>query len=132
MPNAFLTAKEIARTALPLLQNNLVAPALFYKDYSDTFAKKGETIQVKRPTVFTANEFSSSISIQTLNEKPVFVTMDKIADVSVEVSAKEMAFNIEDFTEQVIKPAIIAIAEKINADGLDLYKYVPYRAGVAG
>ena len=55
MANTFLTCQEIARAALPLLHDNLVFPALTYKDYSNEFQAKGDTIQVRKPAKFTAN-----------------------------------------------------------------------------
>lgn len=130
--NHFLTTKNIAREALPLLESNLVFPALIYKDYSEDFSKQGDTIQVRKPPVYSANEFDGSIEIQDIKESEVLVKLDKIADVSVELSAKEMALNADDFTRQVIEPAMVAIAEKINADGLALYKDIPYACGIAG
>lgn len=130
--NNFLTTKTIAREALPILESNLVFPALIYKDYSAEFSKQGDTIQVRKPPVYNASEFDGVIDIQDINEGEVLVKLDKIADVSVELSAKEMALNAEDFTKQVIEPAMVAIAEKINADGLALYKDIPYTYGTAG
>ena len=132
MPNTFLTVKNIARKALPILQNMLVMPNLISRDYNDAFAKKGDTIQVKRPAVYVADEFGSTINLQDINPFPVLVTMDKIADVSTEVTAKEMALNMDSFEELVLNPAVVAIAEKINADGLNLYKYVPTFGGISG
>jgi len=130
--NNFLTVQEIARAALPILHNNLVFPALSYKEFCQGTGKKGDVVQIRKPAVYSANEFSSSISVQDINEKSVLVTLDKIADVSVELTAKEMALNLEDFTSQVLAPAAMAIAEKINADGLALYKDIPYTYGTAG
>jgi hypothetical protein len=132
MTNSFLTAQEIARQSLLILRDNLVFPMLAYRDCSQDFAKKGDTIQVKKPPVYQADEFNGSINPQAIEEENVLVTLDKIADVSVEVTAKEMALNLSSFTEQVITPAAIAIAEKINSDGLKLYKDIPYTVGAAG
>lgn len=132
MANEFLTAKEIAEQALPILQNNLVFPALINVDYSKTFAKKGDTIQVERPASFTAETFSTSISAQDVDPTPILVKLDTIADVSVTLTAKQMALNVDDLTRLVINPAMVAIAEKINSDGLNLYKYVPYWTGTSG
>ena len=64
MANQFLTTKDIARAMLPLLEDNLVFPALAYTDYSDTFSKKGDTIQVKRTHVYDADEFGGNITVQ--------------------------------------------------------------------
>lgn len=130
--NHFLTTKTIAREALPILESNLVFPALIHKDFSGEFSKQGDTVQVRKPPVYSANEFDGNISIQDVNEGEVLVKLNKIADVSVELTAKEMALNAEDFTKQVIEPAMVALAEKINADGLALYKDIPYAYGTAG
>lgn len=134
MANKFLTADLIAREALPMLSDNLVAPNLMYKDYANTFQKQGDTIQVKRPNIFVANDFAvgGAISVQDLNQFPVYVTLDQIADVSVELTAREMAMNFEDFNSEILAPAIIAIGEKINGVGLGLAKQVPYWTGTAG
>ena len=132
MANTFLTCQEIARQALPLLHDNLVFPALTYKDYSSEFQSKGDTIQVRKPAKFVANEFTDTISTQDTTEGSVLVTLDKIADVSTVLTAKEMALNIEDFTAQVLQPAMMAIAEKINRDGLMLYKDITNATGEAG
>lgn len=130
--NTFLTVKEIAMRALPVLSDNIVMPALATVDYSNTFSQKGDTIQVKRPAVFVADEFGSTINLQDINPFPVLVKMDKIADVSVEVTAKQLALNVDDFAKEVLEPAVVAIAEKINRDGLDLYKFVPNIVGASG
>lgn len=132
MANKFITIQEIARSALPILRNNLIFPALAYTDFSNDFSKKGDTVQVKKPPVYVADEFSSTISVQDVKEESVLVKLDKIADVSVTLTAKEMALNLEDFSKQVIEPAAVALAEKINADGLSLYKDIPYHCGQAG
>ncbi len=130
--NNFLTTKTIAREALPILESNLVFPALIYNDYSGDFSKLGDTLQVRKPPVYSASEFDGEIDIQDIDEGEVLVKLDKIADVSVELTAKEMALSAEDFTKQVVEPAMVAIAEKINADGLALYKDIPYVYGEAG
>lgn len=132
MANSFLTSKEIARQGLPVLQDQLVFPALTNVNYSNTYMKKGSVIQVPRPAVFIADEFGGTINLQDINPFPVLVTMDKIADVSVEVTATQMALNVEDFNREVLEPAVVAIAEKINNDGLGLYKWVPNYEGTAG
>jgi hypothetical protein len=97
--NQFLTTQEIARQSLLVLRENLVFPMLSYRDCADDFAKKGDTIQVKKPPVYEANEFDGSITVQDTVEDSVLVSLDKIADVSVEITAKEMALNLESFTD---------------------------------
>ena len=132
MANTFLTVQELARKALPLLHDSLVFPELIHKEYCEGIGKKGDVVQIRKPTMYTAKEFDSTIDVQDIEESSVLVTLDKIADVSVELTAKEMALDLDSFTEQVLRPATIAIAEKINKDGLELYKDIPYTVGEPG
>lgn len=135
MANNFTSLKEIARAALPHLMDNLVFPRLVHNDFSDTFAaKQGDTIQVRKPVNYTAMEFDpdEGIITQDLNEDSVDVKLDKIASVDIEVSALDAALNFDSIDRLFIKPAAIALAEKINADGLALYRDVFHCVGSAG
>ncbi len=132
MANSFLTMKNIAREALPVLANNLVFPNLIHQDYSSDFVGKGETIQIEKPPVYEANDFTGSITIQDTNMASVDVTMDRLADVSVEVSSKDLSLSVPDFVDKVSGPMAVALAEKINAEGLQLVRDIPYFSGVAG
>ena len=126
MSQTFLTLQTIARQALPRLIENLVFPNLVYKDFSDDFQFLGDTIQVRKPVSLTAADFSvgSAISPQDIVESSVSVKLDKLATVDAQASAIETAVNIDDLNRVFIEPAAVALAEKINADGLALYKDV--------
>jgi hypothetical protein len=131
--NVFLTTSVIAREALLRLQNLLVMKALVYGDFSNTFQKQGDTIRVKKPSVFVADEFSSSINLQGITEGEVSVSLSHIADVSVEWTSKERALNIDDFNQQILDPAMMAISQKIDSDIMsECYKAVPYFVGASG
>ncbi len=133
MSNNFLTTQLIAREALVRLRNFLVMKALVYNDYSNTFQKQGDTIRIKKPSVFTADEFSGTISPKAIKEGEVSVTMNHVADVSVNWTSKERALNIDDFNAQILDPAMQAIAQKIDADIMkESYKAIPYFAGTSG
>ena len=135
MANQFITIQEIARNTLPRLLENLVFPNLVHKDFSNDFARNlGDTIQVRKPTVLEAQEFNQSegITPQDITETTVPVTLDKIATVDVEITAIQGATNINDLNRQFLEPAAVALAQKINSDGLELYKDIPYVAGTAG
>ena len=133
MANEFLSVKNIARQALPRLIENLVFPALIHQDYSDDYeVGKGATIQVRKPVILTASEFSSSVSAQDVKEKSVEVTLDKLATVDVEFGAIARATSVDDLNRLFIEPAAAALAEKINDDGLKLVQDIPYAVGTAG
>ena len=134
MANTFITLKLIAREALPRLIENLVFPNLVYRNFSADFKNLGDTIQVRKPTILTAEEFNqdTGVNYQDMNEDSVDVKLDKLATVDAKASAIETAVNIDDLNRVFIEPAAVALAEKINADGLALYKDVPYAVGTAG
>jgi len=132
MANDFLTMQEIAQQALLRLRNNLVFANLVYTDYSDEFAQKGDTIQVKKPAVFDAKDFTSTTDAQDIEEDKVLVSLDKIADVTVDITSKQLTLNVQDFGEQVVEGAMQAIAQKIDEDLADLYKDVYNYSGDAG
>ena len=132
MANQFLSVQEIARQCLPILKDHLVFPALCYRDYEQSFSKQGDTILVKKPPMYEAQDFTGTIVHQDVNEDSVQVKLEKIADVSVALTPKEMALNLESFTEQVLRPAVVAIAEKINADGMKLFGDVEKEIGKRG
>ena len=115
MPNTFLTADVIAREALMLLRNNAVLSKLVHRDYSDEFvAGVGDTITVRKPAKFVANEFTGEIEIQNHTEESTTVTMDKLLDVSFAVTSKELTMDIADFSEQLLVPAMQAFSDKID------------------
>lgn len=135
MANEFITIKEIARQILPRLIENLVFPNLVHKDYSDTFVVgKGATIQVRKPVILEAKDFdeNTGTSAQDVKEESVEVTLDKLATVDVEFGAIQRATNVDDLNRLFLEPAAVALAQKINSDGLEVYKDIPYIAGTAG
>ena len=134
MANTFVTLKEIARQALPQLMDNLVFPQLCYRDFGADCHDLGDTIQVRRPAVFSADEFNqdTGVNYKDICEDGVDVTLDHIATVDARATAIETATSIDDLNRVFIQPAAAALAEKINADGLKLYRDIPYTTGTAG
>lgn len=134
MANSFVTLKTIARQALPRLIDNLVFPNLVYRDFSEEMHDVGDTVMVRRPTAFTAEEFNaeSGVNYQDMNDDVVDVTLDHLATVDARASAIETATCIDDLNRAFVEPAAAALAEKINRDGLMLYADIPYIAGSAG
>lgn len=132
--NQFLSVKSIARRTLVRLKDNLSFPALCYTDFANDLKKPGDTVLVKKPVRLEAKEFSTASGIETqdLVEEAVEVKLDTIASVDVELTAYESARDFTDIDEQFIEPAALALAEKINADGMMMYLDIRQNAGIAG
>ena len=114
MANKLLTPQIIANEALMVLRNNAVMSKLVHRDYSNEFAKVGDTITIRKPATFTANEFNGTITEQDATEGSTTVTLDKHLDVSFGVTSKEMTLDIKDFSTQLLVPAMQAFADKID------------------
>jgi len=115
MANTILTSEVIAGEALDVLRNNAVMPNLVYRDYSGDFVPGvGETISVRKPATFVANEFAGTLTVQDATETSTSVTMDKHLDVSFAVTSKEMTMSIEDFSAQFLTPAMQAFLDKVD------------------
>jgi hypothetical protein len=116
MANTFLTPQIIAMEALAILKNQLVMADLVHQDYSNEFVKVGDTITVRKPAELIANDFTGSISTQNITEEGIPVKLDKFKDVSVAIGSKQATLELKDFSVQVIEPAMVALAQKIDED----------------
>jgi hypothetical protein len=132
LANTYLTVEDIARQSLLRLRNNLVMLPLVYRDHSSEFKNKGDKVQVKKPNTFVAQEFTGATVPQDISESEVTVQLNKIADITIEVTSKQMTLNINDFNEQITNPAMEAIAQKIDKELLGLYADIPYFTGTSG
>jgi len=128
MSNTLLTPTIIAREALMALENNLVLGNLVHRDYSSEFVKVGDTVKVRKPATFTAVEFDGDLTgeIQAITEGSVDVKMDKVLDVSFELTSQELTLSVQDFQTQVAEPAMRALAQAIDVRIAQLVLDIPY------
>lgn len=112
----FLTPDIIAKEAVVQLYANAVTAQTVNRNYSGEFnGKVGDTITVRKPTTFTAKEFSGEIETQAVSESGVAVKLDTLLDVSVPVTTEDLSLNIADFSAQIIQPAMQAFVQAIDA-----------------
>lgn len=136
MSNSFVTVKEMARLTLPRLMENLVFPSLCYRDLEEDYTghRIGDTIRIRKPVSLSARDFDpvSGVTQQDIGEESIDFTLNRIASVDVGIEALEGANNIDSLTRVFIEPAAAALAQKMNSEGMALYKDVPYCVGTAG
>jgi len=114
--NTLLTPQIIANEALMVLEANLVMAGLVHRDYSREFVRVGDTITVRKPASFVAKNFTGKTEAQDITEGSIDVKMDRFRDVSVNVTSKEMALDLKNFSSQIVVPAMSAIAQAVDAD----------------
>ena len=107
-----------------ILENSLISPQIMNTDIASEFtgAKVGDTISIRKPAFFVAKEFesealcnsSSSVTMQDVVEHSVSLKIEKLFDVSFEVTTKELAFDIDQFNSRLLTPAMAALTQQID------------------
>lgn len=119
MANTFITPTVVARVGIATLYNTIVLAGLVWRDFDPDFiGTQGDTVTVRKPAVFTAEEFNETtgVTYQDAVEGSTTITLDKIANVSFSVTDKQRTLNVSDFSEQLLTPATEAIAQKVDGD----------------
>lgn len=132
MANTLLTLDLVAREALMLLRSTLVGSRLFDRRYEASFTGDeavGDTIRVRRRGVGTVREFSSSITVDDITETKVDLTLEKHYDVSFAVTSKQWTLDLQNFSEQLLAPNVLALAEQVDAYALTKMKDLPNVGG---
>ena len=135
MANTLLTISMITREALYVLRNQLSFARRVRRDYDDSFgiegAKIGDTLNVRKPPRYLGRT-GPNLSVEDATETSVPVVLNQQVGVDISFTSKDLALSIDDFSERFIQPAVAAIANKIDADGLQLYKQVADYVGAPG
>ncbi len=137
MANAVLTNSIIAKEALMVLENELVMAKNVYRGLEAEFSNRtngympGATVTIKRPTDFTVRS-GANASVQDVVEGSTSITVDQQKGIDFAFSSLERTLSIKELSERVIKPAMVQLANKIDADLMALYKYVPNWVGTPG
>ena len=127
MTNTYLTIGMVTSEALRVLENNLTFTNKVNRQFDDSFgvdgAKIGTTLNVRKPTRYVGRT-GQAMSLEDATETQVPVKLDTQFGVDVQFSSQDLALSIDDFSNRFITPAIATIANKIDRDGLQLYKDV--------
>lgn len=133
--DTLLTIDMITRELLMSLKNNLVMGKYVNRDYDDQFAKKGakigNTINIRKPARFTVTE-GPALSVQDYTEQYVPLVLTNQDHVDVAWTTADLTLSMDDFSKRFVEPASIALANKIDYSGMNLYKYVQSIVGTPG
>lgn len=128
MPNTLGNYNEIffANEALIQLEKALGMAGRVYRGYEEerrTF-DRGDTIQIRRPGVFSAQDAPSSA--QDVLPERVSITLNRWKEVKFVLTDQELAYTTERIIEEHIRPAAYALADNIDQALVSLYKDVPW------
>ena len=125
MSNNLLTISKITNEALMVLENELTFTSEVDRNYDDQFAvvgaKIGNTVNVRRPGRFIGTT-GPALNVEDFNETSVPVTLSTQFHVDTQFTSADLALSLDMFSDRVLKPAVAAIANKIDRDGLVMAK----------
>ena len=120
MANNLLTISKITNEALMVLENELTFTSEVDRNYDDQFAvvggKIGNTVNVRKPGRFIGTT-GPALNVEDFNETSVPVTLSTQFHVDTQFTTQDLALSLDMFSDRVLKPAVAAIANKIDRDG---------------
>ena len=123
--NTLLTISKITNEALMVLENELTFTNNVTREYDDQFAvtgaKIGNTLNVRRPGRFIGTT-GPALNVEDFNETSVPVTLSTQFHVDTQFTSADLALSLDMFSDRVLKPAVAAIANKMDLDGLTMAK----------
>jgi len=135
MANSLLTIDMITRKALEILENNLVITRNVNRQYDDSFAvegaKIGSTLRIRLPDRALVTD-GAALQVQDDNEQFTTLTVASQKHIGVNFTSAEMALQLDDFAERVLKPRISQLASSIDADVANSFKSIYQSVGTPG
>src|ERR1700730_10985274 len=115
--------KLVAVDALPALMSNLIMGNLVNRDYEPTLAQAGDTVNVPIPPTLLANNILEGGTVQTQNPSlgNAQIVLNTHAEATFQITDITKILAVPDLLKLYMQPAVVAIAERIESDVLNLY-----------
>jgi hypothetical protein len=114
--------KLVAVDALPALMGNLVMGNLVNRDFEPTLAQAGDTVNVPIPPTLVANNLAEGGTVQTQNPSlgNAQIQLNTHAEATFQVPDITKVLAVPDLLKLYMQPAMVALAERIETDLLNL------------
>ncbi len=115
--------KLVAADALPALMGNLVMGNLVNRDYEATLARAGDTVNVPIPPTLVANNIAEgdTVTLQNPDLGNAAIVLSTHVEATFQIPDVTKVLAVPDLLKLYMQPAVVAIAEKIESDLLNLY-----------
>src|SRR5689334_9290271 len=124
--------KLVAADALPALMGNLIMGNLVNRDYEPSLAQAGDTINVPIPPTLVANNIAegNAVQLQNPNLGNAQIVLNTHAEASFQIPDVTKVLAVPDLLRLYMQPAVVALAERIESDLLQLYPNFTSNASV--
>jgi hypothetical protein len=113
-----------AQEALIQLEKVMGMAGRVFRGYSQTSQARGDTIALRRPASFTAT--SAPATASDLPTESVSITLDKWYEVKFALTDKDLSLTAPQIITDHIRPAAVALADRIDQDLAALYLDIPW------
>jgi hypothetical protein len=115
--------KLVAADALPVLVGNLQMGNLVNRQYEPVLAQYGDVVNVAIPPKMTANNIAEggSVTPQANDLGNVQIVLNTHAEATFQIPDVTKILAVPDLVKVYMEPAVVAVAEKIETDLLNLY-----------
>ena len=115
--------KLVAAEALPALVGNLVMGNLVNRNYEPELGQAGDTINVPIAPSLTANNIAEGGTVTTQNPSlgNAQIVLNTHAEATFLIPDVTKVLVVPDLLTTYLQPAVVAIAEKVERDLLNLY-----------
>ena len=132
MANDFKNTSLVTRVAVKEFINALMLGRKVDRQFENSFHKKGDTISIRRPVMFTSSDGATLGSASDIEEANVPLVLDKRKKVHFEVTSQDLTLKVEDFTSRYVRPAMIELAQQVESDLAAEYKNIYNFSGTPG
>src|SRR2546429_1721724 len=117
--------KLVAVDALPALMGNLVMGNLVNRDYEPVLAHAGDTVNVPIPPTLVANNIAEGGTVQAQNPSlgNAQIVLNTHAEATFQIPDVTKVLAVPDLLRLYMQPAVVALAERIETDLLNLYPF---------
>ena len=94
-------------------------------------AKVGDVVYARKPPRYVVRK-GAGIQPQATTETRTPVKLDSLVGIDLPFSSVERTLSLDNYSDRILKPALAAIGNQIDYDGLQLYKEVYNLVGTPG
>jgi hypothetical protein len=135
MANTFLTNDIVTFEALDVLENTDKVMQRINSEYSDQFdfggTVLGQTLNIRKPPRYLGR-LGQAAQIEAITETFVPLTLSYQRGIDTQVSSQNLALDIDNYRERVLKPQIVRLNNLIDQDVCNLAQGLNNSVGTPG
>lgn len=136
MANGFQNPVMYTQETLRVLRNNIVLGDKCGRDWEKDYGKKemqiGDTLNIRRPARFTVST-GAAFQGQDYTETSIPLVVNQQRHIDTSFTSSDLTLKVQDFSDRVIKPKAIQLAQQIDIDGyINAKNTVGNMTGTAG